>query len=98
MNPGGQAYGGQPEVDPGSMGQMDIGYSSYGEGGSAGYDGDSFEDEKPLLIELGINLDLIKEKVSMFSIPLAISAAWIQCHPSIFEIDSVGAQSYEANG
>lgn len=74
MNPGGQAYGGQPEVDPGSMGQMDIGYSSYGEGGSAGYDGDSFEDEKPLLIELGINLDLIKEKVSTFSIPLAISA------------------------
>ena len=57
-----QRYRGQPapEVDPGSMGQMDANYGAYG---GTGYDNDSFDEEQPLLQELGINAELIKQKV-----------------------------------
>lgn len=70
MNPAGmsdsQGYGGQPEVDPGSMGQMDLSYGAYSGGGGTsreGYGVDSFDEEQPLLKELGIDLELIKQKV-----------------------------------
>lgn len=53
---------GQSEVDPGSMGQMDVSYGAYGGGGYDG--GDTFEEEQPLLKELGVDIDLIKQKVS----------------------------------
>lgn len=57
----GQGYGGQPEIDPGSMGEMDVNYGSYG---GEGYDADSFDEEQPLLKELGVDVELIKQKVS----------------------------------
>ena len=65
-------YRGQGEVDPGTMGQMDVGgYSGGyggggGGGGGGGYDGDSFDEEQPLLKELGIDMELIKQKVSEY--------------------------------
>ncbi len=70
-------YRGQAEVDPGTMGQMDVSYGAYGGGsgggvvggGAGGYDGDSFEEEQPLLKELGIDIELIKQKVRM-ALPL----------------------------
>ena len=66
MNPSGmgedQGYTGHPEIDPGSMGQMDVGYGSYG---SPGYETDSFDEEQPLLKELGIDFELIKQKVTI---------------------------------
>lgn len=49
-------------MDPGSMGQMDVSYGAYGGGG---YDGDTFEEEQPLLKELGVDLELIKQKVGV---------------------------------
>ena len=49
------------EPPPGSMGQMD-GTQGYG-GGGGGYEG-NFEDEPPLLQELGIDFELIKQKVN----------------------------------
>lgn len=56
--------GSQAEVDPGSMGQMNIGgYGGSFGGGVGGGDGQSFDDEEPLLKELGIDLELIKQKV-----------------------------------
>lgn len=63
MNPGSSAdpgLGGQPEVDPGSLGQMEVNYGAYGGGG---YEGDTFEEEQPLLKELGVDMTLIKQKV-----------------------------------
>ena len=51
---------GGPEMDPGSLGQMDVSYGAYGGGG---YDSDTFEEEQPLLKELGVDLELIKQKV-----------------------------------
>lgn len=47
--------------EPGTLGQMDSGEESYS--ASAGYSG-SFEDEPPLLQELGIDFKLIKQKVT----------------------------------
>ena len=60
MEPSG---GHQMGVDPppGSMGQMD---STQGYGGGGGEYGGNFEDEPPLLEELGINFELIKQKVN----------------------------------
>ena len=55
---GGQRMG--VETAPGSMGQMDNN-QTYSE--REGYGSTSFEDEPPLLEELGINFALIKEKV-----------------------------------
>jgi hypothetical protein len=59
MDPG---QGGQPEVDPGSMGQMDVSYGAYNGGG---YETDTFEEEQPLLKELGVDVELIKQKVEL---------------------------------
>lgn len=67
MDSGSEQYRSQSEVDPGTMGQMDVGYGAYDSrrgGGGGGYEGDSFEEEQPLLKELGIDLELIKQKVS----------------------------------
>lgn len=61
MNP---VPGGQPEVDPGSMGQMDVSYGAYA-GGGYGSASDTFEEEQPLLKELGVDLELIKQKVEV---------------------------------
>ena len=59
-------YRPQAEADPGTMGQMDVGYGAYaGGGGGGGYEGDSFDEEQPLLKELGIDLELIRQKVSI---------------------------------
>lgn len=44
--------------EPGTLGQMESEQQSY-----SGYSG-SFEDEPPLLQELGIDFELIKQKVS----------------------------------
>ena len=70
MNPGGppppvQGFGMQAgtEIDPGSMGQMDSGGASQTYGNSDGYGQAGFEDEPPLLQELGIDFDLIKQRV-----------------------------------
>ena len=72
MNPGlssqGQGFGvqGSSEMDPGSLGQMDAGIPpAYGD--SEGYGQGAFEDEPPLLKELGIDFELIKQKVSCFT-------------------------------
>ena len=74
MNPGGppppagQAFGGVQgsgmEMDPGSMGQMDSGVSPTF-GNADGYGQGAFEDEPPLLQELGIDFELIKQKVCL---------------------------------
>ena len=45
---------------PGSLGQMDS-TQAYSEG--EGYGNAGFEDEPPLLVELGIDFNLIKQKV-----------------------------------
>ncbi len=58
MNPGDSGTG--VEVNPGSLGQMDVNSGTYG---GSGYDNDSFEEEQPLLKELGIDVELIKQKV-----------------------------------
>ena len=51
---------GRSESEPGSLGQMDGSGEEYS--ASGGY-GNSFEDEPPLLQELGIDFELIKQKV-----------------------------------
>lgn len=56
----GQGLGGQPEVDPGSMGQMDVNYGAYG---GRGNENDTFDEEQPLLKELGVDVELIRQKV-----------------------------------
>lgn len=61
---GGRGDGGSGDVgmgpsEPGTLGQMDSEQQSY-----SGYSG-SFEDEPPLLQELGIDFELIKQKVSI---------------------------------
>ena len=64
MDDQGQSYGGsQPGVDPGTMGQMDVNYGPYG-ANREGYGVDSFDEEEPLLKELGIDMELIRQKVS----------------------------------
>ena len=52
---------GMGDSAPGTLGQMDSGEENYT--ASAGYS-DSFEDEPPLLQELGIDFELIRQKVS----------------------------------
>ena len=64
MDPSGGGGGGFGEVDPGSMGQMDT--------GAPVTQGSGFEEELPLLEELGINFDLIKQKVSCRSTPTPV--------------------------
>ena len=65
MDPsGGGGGGGFGEVDPGTMGQMDS--------GAPVTQGSGFEEEPPLLEELGINFDLIKQKVSCRSTPVCV--------------------------
>ncbi len=56
--------GGEMDVEPtpGSLGHMDA-TQTYP--GGNGYGNAGFEDEPPLLEELGINFDLIKEKVCL---------------------------------
>ena len=56
-----QGFGGQAEMDPGSMGQMDVNYGAYG--GGTYSDNATFDEEQPLLKELGVDLELIKQKV-----------------------------------
>lgn len=53
------------DIDPGSMGQMATG--TYSGVGGDGYGESGFEDEPPLLQELGIDFELIKQKVVYFS-------------------------------
>lgn len=55
------------DIDPGSMGQMDPG--NYSGGGGDGYGESGFEEELPLLQELGIDFDLIKQKVGIVLFP-----------------------------
>ena len=55
------------DIDPGSMGQMDPG--SYNGGGGDGYGESGFEEEQPLLKELGIDFDLIRQKVGFVLFP-----------------------------
>lgn len=77
MNPGGpppvQGFGVQaagPEIDPGSLGQMDSGAASQTYGNDDGYGQAGFEDEPPLLQELGIDFELIKQKVCNYRVIL----------------------------
>ena len=51
---------GMGSSEPGTLGQMDSGEERYS--ASGGY-GSTFEDEPPLLQELGIDFQLIKQKV-----------------------------------
>lgn len=74
-----QGFGGQPEVDPGTMGQMDVSYGAYGGGG---YDDNTFEEEQPLLKELGVDLELIKQKV-WISYDCVLPASWEDGHAQI---------------
>ena len=63
------------EIDPGSLGQMDSGGGAsqgYGNSGD-GYGQAGFEDEPPLLQELGIDFELIKQKVYNYRV---IPIAW----------------------
>ena len=62
------------EIDPGSLGQMDSGggaSQSYGNSGD-GYGEAGFEDEPPLLQELGIDFELIKQKVCNYRVILIV--------------------------
>ncbi len=64
--PSAQAFGvpAGAEIDPGSLGQMDSGSGpSQTYGNSDDYGQAGFEDEPPLLQELGIDFELIKQKV-----------------------------------
>ena len=76
MNPGGpppvQGFGMQAgtEIDPGSLGQMDSGGASQTYANSDGYGQAGFEDEPPLLQELGIDFELIKQKVCNYRVIL----------------------------
>ena len=63
---------GGAEIDPGSLGQMDSGGGAsqgYGNSGD-GYGEAGFEDEPPLLQELGIDFELIKQKVCNYRVIL----------------------------
>ena len=68
------------DIDPGSMGQM----ASSGEyGGGDGYGESGFEEELPLLVELGIDFDLIKQKVCVDSfgvLHVAIVLLFVRLH------------------
>lgn len=55
---------GNMDVGQGSMGQMASGTFSSGDG----YGESGFEEEAPLLLELGIDFELIKQKVWEFDI------------------------------
>lgn len=55
-----QGFGSQAEMDPGTMGQMDVNYGTYG--GGTYSDNATFDEEQPLLKELGVDLELIKQK------------------------------------
>ena len=76
MNPGGpppvQGFGMQAgtEIDPGSLGEMDSGGGAQTYGNSDGYGQAGFEDEPPLLQELGIDFELIKQKVCNYRVVL----------------------------
>jgi hypothetical protein len=64
--PPAQAFGvpAGAEIDPGSLGQIDSGGGpSQTYGNDDGYGQAGFEDEPPLLQELGIDFELIKQKV-----------------------------------
>lgn len=54
----------ETEPTQGSLGHMD---APQAHSGGSGYGSASFEDEPPLLEELGINFELIKEKVCLLS-------------------------------
>ena len=53
---------GQMELDQGTMGQMDVSYGSYG---GEGFESETFDEERPLLEELGVDLKLIRLHVSV---------------------------------
>ena len=88
MNPGGaplpmqQGFGmaGGTEIDPGSLGQMDSGGGAQTYGNSDGYGQAGFEDEPPLLQELGIDFELIKQKVcNNYRVTLIINIWYTTC-------------------
>ncbi len=57
------ADGSQGDVDPGSMGQMaSLGGGAFDANGDT-YGTSGFEEELPLLVELGIDFNMIKQKV-----------------------------------
>lgn len=77
MNPSVQGFemqagvGGSTEMDPGSMGQMDSDTPQmYRDSDSYGQTG--FEDEPPLLQELGIDFEVIKQKVCPSHVLVAV--------------------------
>lgn len=50
------------DIDPGSMGQMASSGGTY-DGRGDTYGASGFEEELPLLVELGIDFNMIKQKV-----------------------------------
>ena len=69
------------DIDPGSMGQMASSSGSGGFGGGDGYGESGFEEELPLLVELGIDFDLIKQKVCVDLLGvLAIMLLFVRLH------------------
>lgn len=60
---------GSNDIDPGSMGQMTSSGAGYS-GSGDGYGQSGFEEELPLLVELGIDFNLIKQKVCFVCIVL----------------------------
>ena len=71
--PARQGQGGM-EVDPGSLGQMDVTYGAYS--GGRGFETETFDEETPLLVELGINLQLIRLKVKCCVRYIVLSMWW----------------------
>lgn len=63
--------------EPGTLGQMDSGEERYTDSG--GYGG-SFEDEPPLLQELGIDFQLIKQKVCIYNLIRLSMLYPLHCH------------------
>ena len=87
MNPGADpGFRGQSEANPGSLGQMDVNYGAYGGGG---YDGDTFEEEQPLLKELGVDMNLIKQKVG-----ISLELGGGEGVHALFYVDSQCAESH----
>ena len=81
MDPGSSSQGhgfGVQEMDPGSMGQIVAGVpAAYGDGD--GYGQGAFEDEPPLLQELGIDFELIKQKVSSCTLCVYVFVCLFVC-------------------
>ncbi len=62
QGPTGGSQGVNSDIDPGSMGQMASSPGAYDTRGDT-YETSGFEEELPLLVELGIDFNMIKQKV-----------------------------------